>query len=214
MAQTKDYYRILHIKPSATVEEIKNAYRKLAMKYHPDRNPDDSLAAAEFADIAEAYKILSDEESRKQYNFSRHLTAPEEYKRPVEQIETLISRMNEANKYLRYVNEAHFSKDNLFYSIIEVFPEDIELLAGTKADKLKIFLEAVLHGAQPLNSFQTKKLSERLKPLYSTNEWFQNAIEKLEQQQIKSERWDKYKMLLAVILAIVLCFVIFYEGGR
>jgi curved DNA-binding protein CbpA len=214
MAPKKDYYRILHIKPSATGEEIKIAYRKLAKQYHPDRNPGDSLAAAEFANIAEAYSVLSDEESRKQYNYSRHLTAPGEYQRPAEQIETLINRVNEANKYLRFVNEAHFNKDTLFYSILGVLPEDIDLLAGANAAKLKTFLEKILEAALHLNSFQTKKLEQHLQPLLATNEWFQKSMEAIIQRQKKSEQWDKYKVILAVVLAILLCFIIFYEGGR
>ena len=68
------------------------------MKYHPDRNPDDALAAAIFTDVAEAYKILSDAEARKQYNYERYLTAEQEYKRPVETIETLIQRIQKINK--------------------------------------------------------------------------------------------------------------------
>ncbi|MBS1746878.1 MAG: J domain-containing protein [Bacteroidetes bacterium] len=214
MPQAKDYYRILHVSPSATGDEIKNAYRKLAKQYHPDRNPGDSLAAAEFADIAEAYTILSDKESRKQYNFSRHLTAPEEYKKPIEQIDTLINRMHEVNHYLKYINEAHFSEETLFYSIIQVLPEDIELLSGTNETKLKIFLETVLQSVQPLHSGHTIKLEEKLHPLFAKNHWFYESIERLKEQQKKSERWEKYKVMLAVLMAIVLCILIFYEGGR
>src|ERR1700745_1944580 len=94
MSAIKDYYRILNVKSSASAGEIKNAYRKLAMKYHPDRNPEDALATAVFADVAEAYNILSDEESRKEYNYKRYLTAKQEYQRPVETIETLVLRIN------------------------------------------------------------------------------------------------------------------------
>ncbi len=64
----KDYYKILGIPKSASSDEIKKAYRKLAMKYHPDRNKDDKDAEAKFKDISEAYAVLSDKEKRKQYD--------------------------------------------------------------------------------------------------------------------------------------------------
>ena len=55
---TKDYYRILNVKTNASTPEIKQSYRRLAMKYHPDRNPGDVHAtAAVFAEVAEAYKF-------------------------------------------------------------------------------------------------------------------------------------------------------------
>ena len=64
----KDYYNILGIAKSASTDEIKKAYRKLAMKYHPDHNKDDKTAEAKFKDISEAYAVLSDAEKRKQYD--------------------------------------------------------------------------------------------------------------------------------------------------
>lgn len=63
-----DYYKILGIEKSADTEEIKKAYRKLALKYHPDRNPNNTAAEEKFKNISEAYAVLSDPEKRKQYD--------------------------------------------------------------------------------------------------------------------------------------------------
>jgi len=64
----KDYYSILGIQKGASSDEVKRAYKKLAMKYHPDQNPDDKKAEEKFKEISEAYEVLSDPEKRKLYD--------------------------------------------------------------------------------------------------------------------------------------------------
>ena len=64
----RDYYEVLGIAKNATEDEIKKAYRKLAIKYHPDRNPDDKEAEEKFKEAAEAYDILHDPQKRQQYD--------------------------------------------------------------------------------------------------------------------------------------------------
>ena len=68
----KDYYEILGISKTATAEEIKKAYRKVAMQYHPDRNPGDKAAEEKFKEAAEAYEILGDADKRSQYDRFGH----------------------------------------------------------------------------------------------------------------------------------------------
>ena len=68
----KDYYNVLGVKSDASRDEIKKAYRKLALKYHPDRNKSDSSAEQKFKEITEAYEILSDSNKREMYDSPRH----------------------------------------------------------------------------------------------------------------------------------------------
>ena len=75
MAQTKDFYAVLGVSSSATQDEIKKQYRRLAAKHHPDKNPNDAKAAERFKEISEAYTVLGDAEKRKQYDDMRRLGA-------------------------------------------------------------------------------------------------------------------------------------------
>jgi molecular chaperone DnaJ len=68
----RDYYDVLGVDKGADQNDIKRAYRKLAMKYHPDRNPDDEKAAEAFREVTEAYEILADEEKRARYDQYGH----------------------------------------------------------------------------------------------------------------------------------------------
>jgi molecular chaperone DnaJ len=68
MATRPDYYKTLGVDKKASAEEIKKAYRKLARKYHPDRNPDDKNAEARFKEVSQAHDVLGDPDKRKQYD--------------------------------------------------------------------------------------------------------------------------------------------------
>src|SRR5690349_4927047 len=73
MATTKrDYYAVLGIKREASAEEIKKAYRQLALKNHPDKNPGDAEAEKRFKEAAEAYEVLSDQAKRQRYDRYGH----------------------------------------------------------------------------------------------------------------------------------------------
>lgn len=67
-ADYKDYYAVLGVGKTASAEEIKKAFRKLAVKYHPDRNPNNKSAEERFKEISEAYEVLSDSEKRQKYD--------------------------------------------------------------------------------------------------------------------------------------------------
>jgi molecular chaperone DnaJ len=72
MSEKRDYYEVLGVGKNANESEIKKAYRKLALKYHPDKNPDDAAAEAKFKEAAEAYEVLSNPEKKQRYDRFGH----------------------------------------------------------------------------------------------------------------------------------------------
>ena len=68
MADKRDYYEVLGLEKGASEDQIKSAFRKMAMKYHPDRNPGDKSAEEKFKEINEAYSVLSDPDKKEKYD--------------------------------------------------------------------------------------------------------------------------------------------------
>ncbi|MBD5279993.1 MAG: molecular chaperone DnaJ [Bacteroides sp.] len=77
MAEKRDYYEVLGVSKGATADEIKKAYRKMAIKYHPDKNPGDKEAEEKFKEAAEAYDVLSDADKRAKYDQFGHSMGPQ-----------------------------------------------------------------------------------------------------------------------------------------
>lgn len=77
-SKRKDFYKILGVEKDATENDIKKAYRKLAIIHHPDKNPDDENAAGRFKEVGEAYETLSDPEKRARYDSGEDLIDPSE----------------------------------------------------------------------------------------------------------------------------------------
>lgn len=77
MAEKRDYYEVLGVGKNATADELKKAYRKMAIKYHPDKNPGDKEAEEKFKEAAEAYDVLSDPDKRARYDQFGHSMGPQ-----------------------------------------------------------------------------------------------------------------------------------------
>src|SRR5215217_3901275 len=70
--EKRDYYEVLGLQRTASIDEIKKAYRRMALQHHPDKNPGDAAAEEKFKEAAEAYGVLSDEEKRARYDRFGH----------------------------------------------------------------------------------------------------------------------------------------------
>lgn len=204
----KDYYKILNVKPDASATSIKQSYRKLAMKYHPDKNPDDELSAAVFSEIAEAYSVLSNPSARKDYNYQRYHTAVSEYSKPAETIDMLLNKASYLKKQVAYINPFRFNHDALLYSIKQLLPYDISTLLQTNELQQKEFLEAIVWCSNVLTSSQVRNLYGIMQPLFKKHNWLQKQLNTLIKQQAKKESWEKNKIVLAVLITLLLCAII------
>lgn len=206
----KDYYAILNVKPDAPAAAIKQSYRKLAMKYHPDRNAGDALSAAVFSDVAEAYDVLSNLSARKKYNAKRYHTGISEYVKPAQTIDDLLNKALDLKKRVSAADPFRFNRDALLYFIKQLFPVNINTLLQTEPVKQKVFFETILWCSRLLTSSQIKNLMQLMMPLFNHHEWMLAQFEAIVKEQTKKEHWEKYKIIIVFLLALLFCLLIYF----
>jgi len=209
---SKDYYQLLGVKSNASTEEIKKSYRRLALKYHPDKNPGDLLAEAVFKEIAEAYDVLSDAKKREDYHYKRFYTY--NYKYAAAQTATPQSILNDAIKLQKLVEKAdpfRINRDALLFQLQQILSADnLSLLLEKKqADINKAIAETILIVCKPLQYTYSEIIAEQLCILAVGNDNLEKKISEFLNNQRKKDTWRRYKVVAALLVAIILCLIIF-----
>ena len=209
---SKDYYQLLGVKSNASTEEIKKSYRRLALKYHPDKNPGDLLAEAVFKEIAEAYDVLSDAKKREDYHYKRFYTY--NYKYAAAQTATPQSILNDAIKLQKLVEKAdpfRINRDALLFQLQQILSADnLSLLLEKKQAGInKAIVETILIVCKPLQYTYSEIIAEQLCILAIGNDNLEKKISEFLNNQRKKDTWRRYKVVAALLVAIILCLIIF-----
>jgi curved DNA-binding protein CbpA len=209
---TKDYYKILELPPSASLKEIKTAYRRLAHQYHPDKNGNDQYAAAQFEIIKEAYEVLSNT-SKKEYYLQQRWYDQSMGKRTRDTIITpvaVLKRVLELNKYIAGIDVHRMDKEGLYAYICYILTdENIEKLNSFhETDINKTIVDSILQSSQALPFSLVKALSEKLVKI-NTDETTAQAIRQYIQHSRNADNWNKYRVWLLLLIVIFLCFLIY-----
>lgn len=222
-----DYYKLLGVLPNATTEEIKKAYRQLALKYHPDRNPDDKSSEAFFKRVTEAYSILSNPEKREKYNYENksNQNAPDDssqQQKGNEQYEPRMSPQDFLSVFQKIRNEVkgvHPSRINqaaLYDSLnSSLSHNNIKfLLACGDANINQQIINEVIICCKFLAYPHVENLSLKLVNLAGSDG---NAIGKIlsfTEQQKYWNYWKKYKGIAIVMAALFFFAIISNEGDN
>jgi curved DNA-binding protein CbpA len=211
--QLKDYYTILEVPPSATLEEVKKAYRRLALLYHPDKNNNDMYASAQFAEIKEAYEILSNTNLKDQYLQQRWYARSLGKKATQGAItpEYVLKQLLELDKYVRLLDVHRMDQEGLHHYLEDFLSEDtIEKLNSFKQPALnKEIVLIALNATHPLSYPLIPKITLRLKKLQVNDETLHDKIDRFVQARKTSDYWEKRKIWLILIFVAAICAIIF-----
>ncbi|MDP4264029.1 MAG: DnaJ domain-containing protein [Bacteroidota bacterium] len=210
--QGKDYYKILGLPPSATLKEIKAAYRRLAHQYHPDKNPPDLYSAAQFEIIKEAYEVLSNPAKKDQYLQQRWYdqSIGKKNEATVTTPVTVLKQILELDKYVSQLDVHRMDKAGLYAHLCDILSDNTIEKLNTFNDPAinSSIVDMVIRCSAPLDWSCIKPLSARLVKL-NTNPASSEAITQFIHHAQRSAAWNKYRVWLLLLVVVLLCLLIY-----
>lgn len=214
---TKDYYKILDVEHNAGLQEIKKAYRQLAMKYHPDKNGGNQFAAAHFREIQEAYHTLSDYNRRTAYNQQRWYRQSTRMKSTAEPVtpQHVLTRCRQLSLYVYKMNAYSLNQQSLYDYIVHLLPETtIQLLLSWNEVSInKQIITEILQASYPLSFKYLEKVAVPLVRLAGADNNLIEKIYALVRERKLMSYWKRYQILFIFLLSVIICWII-YEISR
>lgn len=211
-----DYYDILQVPPHATPQEIKQAYRRLAMLYHPDKTKNDPYAEVKYAEIREAYEVLSNPAKKEAYLQERWYDQSIGRKRKAEAITpvSILKLSLELEKYVSSLDVHRMNKEGLYDYINELLsPHTIEKLNQYNETAItKQIINTILIAMKPLPLNFAITLSTKLEKLANNDETSLERIKNSLRQHRKSFLWKRYKVVLIIVITALICLLIFFTS--
>ncbi|TMI63591.1 MAG: J domain-containing protein [Bacteroidetes bacterium] len=212
----KDYYQILELEPSATMQEIKKAYRRLALQYHPDKTNNDKYAAVHFADVKEAYEVLTNP-SKKYYYLQQRWYEQSIGKKTKQQATTPVAVLKQALELERYaaqIDVFRMDKGGLRDYILNlVSDETIEKLSGFNEPDITIsIIDSIMKSGRVLTPDYTKEIVRQLYKLAGKNDVQSLRIRNFETKLTKQDQQEKYSFVIAIVITALICLLIWLAG--
>jgi curved DNA-binding protein CbpA len=213
--QVKDYYTILGLQPSATLPEIKKAYHRLALQYHPDKNNNDPYAAVQFTEIKEAYEVLTNPAKKEYYLqqrwYNRSMGKKMAGKEPVSP-PTLLKQCLELNKYVASLDTYRMDKEGLAQYIGHILSDsNIEQLQSfNEPDVNRQIIITVVQTITPLRLSQIRPVTLQLFKLAGADTESKNLVAAVLEKHRKKEKLEKYQPFIIVLVTVIICLVIYW----
>lgn len=212
----KDYYHILEISPLADAAAIKKAYRQLAHRYHPDKNPDSSFSEARFREVREAYEVLGQESLRASYDEWRWLTGKAYKKTRLQPTAAwLIAQAKQLSVQVIQL-ETYQIQQRLLFDYLNFLLSDVHLAVlkeGSEAERAE-FLKWLLTILPRLAPPYLPGILERAQGICDEADCPAQLLH-LQRQVMKEAKWQRIKplVLLGIVLALLL-FMYLWTGSR
>jgi len=212
----KDYYTILQVEPSATLPEIKKAYRKLALQHHPDKNQNDPYSSAQFTEIKEAYEVLTNP-AKKEYYLQQRWYEQSIGKRKTQDVITPVTILKQAlelEKYVSTLDVFRMDKEGLKEYILGLLPNStIEQLKNfNELETNRQIIITVIKAMNPLPQAFTGTIITQLEKLSAGDEVAIALLTAFSKKTAKKTHREKYSLIIIIVATIILCLLIWLAG--
>ena len=210
--QLADHYRILEVEPSATLYEIRKAYRRLAHRFHPDKTNSDPYAIAQFNAIKEAYEVLTNPQKKEKYLQQRWYQKSTGSKRSAEVLTpvSLLKQALELDKYVAGLDIHRMDKTGLLGYINEILSTETSATLNSFHD-LSINNEIVLtilRTARPLTYKQVVSLRDNINRI-ATDEITREKINHYYRVREKMHNWERIRIWVILVITLLITFAIY-----
>jgi len=213
MPPLKDHYQTLEISMQASLQEIKEAYRRLARMYHPDKHADPSAATSYFQDIQEAYSILSNDYKRKSYDNELRLSGRYERRKKDSgtSAEKILEKSETLSKQVAAMQNARINYDALADNITELLSDQHIALVLRHPDhqvyaaKITAY---ILQACKPMHASQLfAPIAERLQQLDADSPELLQEVDAVLQAKYKAERLHRLVPLATVGIVLLVALI-------
>ncbi len=213
--ELKDYYTILELPPSANTAEVKKAYRRMALQYHPDKNGGDEYAASRFAIIKEAYEVLTNPAKKELYLQQRwYAKSAGTFKSaPATTPPSLLTRLIELERHVSRMDAHRLDKQGL--------ADDLgNFITGKSLQMLNSYndhgvndelMRLVLAAARNLKHDQQLRIYEQVSQLRVSDN-AKRRLELMQDKTFRSKRWARLKIWVLVLTVAAICGLIYLAG--
>lgn len=213
----KDYYTILKLEPSATLPEIKKAYRKLALQYHPDKNQNYPYSTVQFTEIKEAYEVLTNP-VKKEYYLQQRWFNQRIGKRMRQDVITPVSILMqtlELEKYISKLDVFRMDKEGLKEYILGLLPDSTieQLKKFNEPETIRQIIITVIKAMNPLPQAYTGTVITQLEKLSVGDELAGTVLTIFIEKAAKKSRREKYSLIIIIATTVILCLLIWLAGG-
>lgn len=216
MKEIKDYYKILELPTTASLQEIKRSFRRLAQQYHPDKNDGSKMAAAHYHEIQEAYKVLSDPKKREAYHYQRwyvRSTGKPFASAPLTPA-NILQECRVLQQYVASMNIFHLRYDAVSLHIRELLtPNAIGILHERNDAAINNeIIQSVLISARPLPKKFFIPIAELLLQVAGDDGAAQSTIGQALSAKKQRHLWDKYKWVAMLLITAAICWLMYRYG--
>ncbi|MGN6436960.1 MAG: DnaJ domain-containing protein [Agriterribacter sp.] len=209
----KDHYKTLGVPVNATESDIKKKFRKLALRYHPDKNAESDFAAVHFREIQEAYETLTDPTRRYGYDREWRLHFPRQSDHYIRAYtpESILEESIQLNKQVREMDPYRMNTETVARQVKKVLSDEhIELLLFHKNETInKSIITELMAVAARLHYSQIAAISLLLLKLANNSQPLTSEIAEWRQQLKRKRYWERSYPFIAIGLALLICVLIY-----